>query len=42
MKYHITDQNGKGIWGEEEMEKKKERKEQFAVNVCGSKSQPNG
>lgn len=23
-------------------EEKKERKEQFAVNVCGSKSQPNG
>ena len=45
MRCHNTDQNGRGNTGgrrDEERKTKGERKEQFAVNVFGSKSQPNG
>lgn len=39
-KCHNTDQNGKGIQAERRWRKKK-RKGQFALNVFGTKSQPN-
>lgn len=41
MKCHNTDEKGKGIQGKKRS-RIKERKEQFAVNSFGSKSQPNG